>query len=151
MSLRNRNTTASPTASNISIRPSSDRRTFARLYDRWPKLPSEEKRKVVEALIEKVMIGHGEIAITFSRLPTSEELCKNQQRPGERVRVRCGFPGFMGRLTGRRSRPMLRTGRPKLPAHLRLPSAVATRRRGRRDARPAHRFLILLAVTERAR
>jgi site-specific DNA recombinase len=54
------------------------------LYDRWPKLPFEDKRKVVEALIEKIVIGNGEIDITFSHLPSSIELCKNQQglRPG---------------------------------------------------------------------
>jgi site-specific DNA recombinase len=52
------------------------------LYERWPKLPTEDKRKIVEALIEKIVIGNGEIDITFSHLPASEELCKNQQRLG---------------------------------------------------------------------
>ncbi len=52
------------------------------LYDRWPNLPPEDKRKIVEALIEKIVIGNGEIDITFSHLPSSEELCKNQQRLG---------------------------------------------------------------------
>jgi site-specific DNA recombinase len=52
------------------------------LHDRWPKLPFDDKRKVVEALIEKIVIGNGEIDITFSHLPSSEELCKNQQRLG---------------------------------------------------------------------
>jgi len=56
----------------------------AAIYDRWPKLPPDDKRKIVEALIEKVVIGHGEIDITFSHIPTSEELCKNQQRLGFR-------------------------------------------------------------------
>jgi site-specific DNA recombinase len=49
------------------------------LYDRWPTLPFEDKRKIVEALIEKIEIGNGEIDITFSHLPSSEDLCKNQQ------------------------------------------------------------------------
>ena len=52
------------------------------LQDRWPKLPFEDKRKIVESLIEKIVIGNGEIDITFSYLPSSEELCKNQQRLG---------------------------------------------------------------------
>ena len=52
------------------------------LYESWPSLPSEDKRKIVEALIEKVVIGNGEIDITFSHLPSSEERCKNQQRLG---------------------------------------------------------------------
>jgi site-specific DNA recombinase len=50
------------------------------LYERWPTLPTEDKRKIVEALIEKLVIGNGEIDITFSHLPSSEELCKNQQK-----------------------------------------------------------------------
>jgi site-specific DNA recombinase len=50
------------------------------LHDRWPKLPPEDKRKIVEALIEKIVIGDGEIDITFSHSPSSEELCKSQQR-----------------------------------------------------------------------
>jgi site-specific DNA recombinase len=49
------------------------------LHDRWPKLPFEDKRKIVEAIIEKIVIGNGEIDITFSHMPSSEELCKNQQ------------------------------------------------------------------------
>jgi site-specific DNA recombinase len=52
------------------------------LYDRWPKLPTEEKRKIVECLVEKIVIGDGEIDITLSHLPTSEEACKNQQGLG---------------------------------------------------------------------
>ena len=54
------------------------------LHDRWPKLPFEDKRKIVEALIEKIVIGNGEIDITFSHLPSPEEQCKNQQRLGSR-------------------------------------------------------------------
>lgn len=54
----------------------------ATLHERWPKMPLDDKRKVVEALIEKIVIGDGEIDITYSCLPTSEELCKNQQSLG---------------------------------------------------------------------
>ena len=52
------------------------------LYDRWPKLPSEDKRKIVECLVEKIVIGDGEIDITLSHMPSSEEACKNQQHLG---------------------------------------------------------------------
>jgi site-specific DNA recombinase len=52
------------------------------LHERWPKLPFEDKRKIVEAIIEKIVIGNGEIDITFSHLPSSEELCKNQRGLG---------------------------------------------------------------------
>ena len=50
------------------------------LYDRWPKLAPDEKRKIAEAIVEKIVIGEGEIGLTLSYMPTSEELCKCQQR-----------------------------------------------------------------------
>jgi site-specific DNA recombinase len=50
------------------------------LYARWPKLPIENKRKVVEAITEKIVIGKGEIDITLAYLPSSEEMAKTQQR-----------------------------------------------------------------------
>lgn len=50
------------------------------LYDRWPKLTNDEKRQVAEAIVEKVEIGVGEINLTLSYLPTSEELCKSLQQ-----------------------------------------------------------------------
>jgi site-specific DNA recombinase len=52
------------------------------LYENWPSLPNGDKRKIVESLIEKIQIGNGEIDITFSHVPSSEELCKNQQGLG---------------------------------------------------------------------
>ena len=54
------------------------------LHDQWPKLPVPDKRKIVEALVEKIVIGNGTIDITYSCLPTSIEQCKNQQRLGHR-------------------------------------------------------------------
>lgn len=53
------------------------------LYSRWPQMPPDEKRKVAESLIEKIVVGEGEIDITFSYLPSSEESCKCQQRLGQ--------------------------------------------------------------------
>lgn len=50
------------------------------LYEKWPALPLDDRRKIAEAVCEKIVIGQGEIDITFSYLPTSEELCKNQAR-----------------------------------------------------------------------
>ena len=50
------------------------------LYDAWPKMSQDEKRKIAESLVEKIVVGDGEIDITFSYLPTSEELCKTQQQ-----------------------------------------------------------------------
>ena len=50
------------------------------LYGRWPTLPTEDTRKIAESIVEKLVIGEGEIDITLSYLPTSEELCKSQQQ-----------------------------------------------------------------------
>ena len=52
------------------------------LYDRCPSRPSDDERKVVEALIEKLVIGNGQIDITYSCLPSSEEPSKNQHKLG---------------------------------------------------------------------
>jgi site-specific DNA recombinase len=52
------------------------------LYDRWPTLPLDDKRKIAESLVEKITVGEDEIDITFSYLPSCEEACKNQQRLG---------------------------------------------------------------------
>lgn len=50
------------------------------LYDRWPKLPTDDKRKIAESIIDKIVIGDGEIDITFSCLPSSEKMTKSQQQ-----------------------------------------------------------------------
>jgi site-specific DNA recombinase len=52
------------------------------MHERWPKMAVADKRKIVEAIIEKIVIGDGEIDITFSHGPTSIEQCKNQQGLG---------------------------------------------------------------------
>ena len=55
------------------------------LYEQWPKLDIDRKRSIVESVFERIELKNGEngrtkIAITFSGLPSSEELCINQQR-----------------------------------------------------------------------
>jgi site-specific DNA recombinase len=59
-------------------------RESTNLHERWPSMPLDDRRRIVEALIEKIVIGEGEIDITYSCAPSSEELCKSQQglRPG---------------------------------------------------------------------
>lgn len=42
------------------------------LDDRWPSLPGEDRRKIMECLVEKIVIGDGEIDITLSQMPSSE-------------------------------------------------------------------------------
>lgn len=51
----------------------------AKLYDRWPELPVDDKRRIVEAIVEKITIGKGEIELTLYYLPSSEEMIKSQQ------------------------------------------------------------------------
>ena len=51
-------------------------------YEKWPSMRPADKRAIVETIIEKVTIGDGEIDITFSYLPSSEERCKNQRGLG---------------------------------------------------------------------
>ena len=50
------------------------------LHDRWPTLATEDRRKIAESIVEKMVIGDGEIDITFSYLPSSEDMTKTQQR-----------------------------------------------------------------------
>jgi hypothetical protein len=54
------------------------------LYEQWPKMDVDRKRSIVEAIFEKIEIGErdgqGKINITYSGLPSSEELCKSQQQ-----------------------------------------------------------------------
>jgi len=48
------------------------------LYGQWPRMTNDEKRQIAESLIEKIVVGANEIDITFSALPTSEEMIKSQ-------------------------------------------------------------------------
>ncbi len=47
------------------------------LYDRWPRLPLDDRRKIAETLCEKIVIGEGHINITYSFTPVSKEPCKS--------------------------------------------------------------------------
>jgi site-specific DNA recombinase len=44
------------------------------LYSRWPALTPEEKRQIVEAIVEQVVVGKDEVAIHLSYLPTPSEI-----------------------------------------------------------------------------
>jgi site-specific DNA recombinase len=56
------------------------------LHGRWPKLDNDNKRKIVESIVQKMVIGDGDIDIIFSCLPSSEEMTKTQQQLGGRFR-----------------------------------------------------------------
>ncbi|HEY3855473.1 MAG TPA: hypothetical protein VGO67_13865 [Verrucomicrobiae bacterium] len=49
------------------------------LHRRWPKLDTEEKRKIVESITEKITLKGDEIDITFWNSRSSEELTKRQR------------------------------------------------------------------------
>jgi len=49
------------------------------LYSKWPEMPMETKRKVVESFVDRIIIGKDDIEITFSYLPSSEAMTTNQR------------------------------------------------------------------------
>jgi site-specific DNA recombinase len=49
------------------------------VHQKWPTFSQEEKRKIIESITEKIVVGKEEINIRFSHLPSSEELTKRQR------------------------------------------------------------------------
>jgi site-specific DNA recombinase len=49
------------------------------LYGNWPKMTTEDKRRLVESIVENIVIGKDEITVNYSYLPTSKELTNSQQ------------------------------------------------------------------------
>jgi hypothetical protein len=49
------------------------------LHRKWPKFGQEEKRRIIESIIEKITLSGDTIDITWSYLPSSEELTKRQR------------------------------------------------------------------------
>jgi len=45
----------------------------------WPKMTAEERRSIIESIIERIVISSDSIDITFSYMPSSEELTKRQR------------------------------------------------------------------------
>jgi site-specific DNA recombinase len=59
------------------------------LYDRWPSLAAEEKRVIVENIVEKVQIGKDEVLIDLCYFPPSLELAaKREHTPTDSWRPR---------------------------------------------------------------
>lgn len=50
------------------------------LYSRWPELTSEEKRKVVENITERIIVGKEDVTINLCYLPSSSEMVASSQR-----------------------------------------------------------------------
>jgi site-specific DNA recombinase len=53
------------------------------LYTRWPTLPTEEKRQIVEAIVERIEIGDGDVSITLFYAPPTSSGSPEGQGGGE--------------------------------------------------------------------
>ncbi|MBT4512856.1 MAG: recombinase family protein [Chloroflexi bacterium] len=49
------------------------------LYSRWPELNDEEKRRIVESITEKIVVGTDDVTINLCYLPTSLEMVASGQ------------------------------------------------------------------------
>jgi len=87
------------------------------LYARWPSLPKEEKRQIVEAITDKIVVGEGEVEIRLSYLLPFENaanLAPRSRQRGGSSRSSSAVP------TRRKSRPPM-----KLPIARSQATAVA--------------------------
>ena len=50
------------------------------LYSRWDDLIQEEKRKIVESITERIIVGKGEVTIHLAYLPSSSEVMAERPR-----------------------------------------------------------------------
>ena len=57
----------------------------------WPELEREEKRKIVEAITEKIVVGKEKIEITFCYLPPRKDMALGW-RKGWDSNPRLGYP-----------------------------------------------------------
>jgi site-specific DNA recombinase len=66
----------------IEMRQISAEEVFAEatgLHRKWPHFGQEEKRRIIESIVEKITLSEDTIDITWSYLPSSEELTKRQR------------------------------------------------------------------------
>ncbi len=49
------------------------------LYKRWPALPGDSKRQIIESIVDKIVVKGDEIDITYCYMPSSEELTTRQR------------------------------------------------------------------------
>ncbi|HTL55529.1 MAG TPA: recombinase family protein, partial [Candidatus Limnocylindrales bacterium] len=56
------------------------------LYGRWPKLPFDDKRRIVESITDKIVIGKEDVSINLCYLPSYEELTKRHRMLYDEVR-----------------------------------------------------------------
>ncbi|MFM2293625.1 MAG: hypothetical protein RLZZ350_38 [Verrucomicrobiota bacterium] len=58
------------------------------LHRRWPHMGQDEKRRIIESIVEKITITADEFDVTWSYLPSSEELTKRQRNLWDSSRPR---------------------------------------------------------------
>jgi len=58
------------------------------LHRRWPKFTSDEKRSIIESIVEKIVVAGDSIDITYSYIPSSEEFTKGQRNLSDSSRPR---------------------------------------------------------------
>jgi hypothetical protein len=49
------------------------------LHSRWPKMNTEERRKIVELLVKDITVGRGEISLNLWYAPAFEEMTIKQR------------------------------------------------------------------------
>ena len=70
------------------------------LYSRWEDLSAQEKRRIVESITERIIVGEGEVTIHLAYLPSTSEVMAEGQRnftgswrlSGRSWRGRCWYP-----------------------------------------------------------
>ncbi|HUV97086.1 MAG TPA: hypothetical protein VMV98_06410, partial [Acidobacteriaceae bacterium] len=50
------------------------------IYSRWLELEQAEKRKIIENILQKIVIGKEDVAISLAYLPSSAEIMAERQR-----------------------------------------------------------------------
>jgi hypothetical protein len=61
------------------------------LVERWDGLPSNEKRHIVETIVERVIVGDGEVEFEFLYNPSSAS--RGQSTPLALAATNCGIDG----------------------------------------------------------
>jgi site-specific DNA recombinase len=117
----------------------------ASLYTRWPELPFEERRRVVEQVVERIMVGAGEIEITLRYEPPTAHVSRPPPKlMAENRRTHRGRgESSRERRAGSLLRPAARAGvsghRCRLPASRRHPPGSRGRRRAAGSNPPGRR------------
>jgi len=55
------------------------------LHERWPEMVHEDKLQVVDAIVEKIKVGNGEVEFELCYLPSSEDMANGDQSPSRLI------------------------------------------------------------------